>query len=168
MGSSKLVAVYSVRVPSTRPKNKMRVTFLYICAMVVVTMSLPTNSKPDIKPDDDLIPVDMEHSVEKRDADIIVDNTQNELDEEPREESDDEDHDEDDEDLDEESDEDDDEEEDDDDEEDDEDDDDSEADEEDDDEDDEDEDDEDEDEDDEEEEVKAAEETPADPAQPTV
>merc|ERR1712055_863214 len=111
MGSSKLVAVYSVRVPSTRPKNKMRVTFLYICAMVVVTMSLPTNSKPDIKPDDDLIPVDVEHSVEKRDADIIVDNTQNELDEEPREESDDEDHDEDDEDLDEESDEDDDEEE---------------------------------------------------------
>merc|ERR1712055_1060499 len=94
MGSSKLVAVYSVRVPSTRPKNKMRVTFLYICAMVVVTMSLPTNSKPDIKPDDDLIPVDMEHRVEKRDADIIVDNTQNELDEEPREESDDEDHDE--------------------------------------------------------------------------
>merc|ERR1712055_77845 len=161
MGSSKLVAVYSVRVPSTRPKNKMRVTFLYICAMVVVTMSLPTNSKPDIKPDDDLIPVDMEHSVEKRDADIIVDNTQNELDEEPREDSDGEDHDEDDEDLDEEEDDDDD------DEEEDEDDDDSEEDEEDDDEDDEDEDDEDEDEDDEEEEVKkveAAEETPADPA----
>merc|ERR1712139_402658 len=129
-------------------KNKMRVTFLYICAMVVVTMSLPTNSKPDIKPDDDLIPVDMEHSVEKRDADIIVDNTQNELDEEPREDSDDEDHDE---------------EEDDDDEEEDEGDDDSEADEEDDDENDEEEDDEDEDEDDEEEEVEAAEETPADP-----
>merc|ERR1712139_541292 len=127
-------------------KNKMRVTFLYICAMVVVTMSLPTNSKPDIKPDDDLIPVDMEHSVEKRDADIIVDNTQNELDEEPREDSD--------------------EEEDDDDEEEDEGDDDSEADEEDDDENDEEEDDEDEDEDDEEEEVEAAEETPADPAQP--
>merc|ERR1712002_1386626 len=42
----------------------MRATFVLICAMIVVTMSLPTNSKPDIKP---AAPV---HNLEKRDIKV--------------------------------------------------------------------------------------------------
>merc|ERR1712080_43798 len=97
MGSCNLLVVSSC-IP-TQIHNytlKMRATCLVMCGMLVVAMSLPIDSKPDIKPADDLIPV--EHSIEKRAAgyEIQVDEPEK-RDAEEEAVEDEEDHDEDDE-----------------------------------------------------------------------
>merc|ERR1712002_385603 len=82
-------------------KLKMRATFLVMCAMIVVSMSLPTNS--DMQPAEDL-PVEVaeeavkvEDAVEEEDDDAEEDEDDDDEDEEDEDEDDEEDEDEDDE-----------------------------------------------------------------------
>jgi len=48
----------------------MRCTFLVISALIVVAMSFPSNSQPEIKPAEDLVKVD--HILQKRAAEDVA------------------------------------------------------------------------------------------------
>merc|ERR1712002_904926 len=65
----------------------MRATFFVLCAIMAVAMSLPTDSKPAIKPAEDLAP----HNVEKRSVEEAVKAEDNLIEDVAEEEDEDED-----------------------------------------------------------------------------